>query len=178
MKLRLRTPLWLRLLPDRPLFALATLWGLGRLRPGPGTWGTFAGLVWFTVAYIPSGPWWAVAPAALLILLAVWVCNEAEFRSGRTDPPEVVLDEFVAVPLCFLGLHHAYSGPGAWIIFVGAFILFRILDIVKPLGIRSLQRLPGGLGVVADDLAAALVTCGCLHVLVWQAPHWFEHAAR
>lgn len=116
----------------------------------------------------------------LLLLLAIglWfaiaLCAEAEFRIGRRDPGEVVLDEFVAIPLCFLGWPTMLSGPsahlGPWVIYVAGFALFRLFDITKPLGIKKLQDLPGGWGVVVDDVAAALLTCAVLHASAqaWQ----------
>ena len=99
------------------------------------------------------------------------VCGEAEIRLGRHDPGEVILDEFVAMPLCFLGWP-MIIGPGL-LPFLGlmlaGFALFRLYDITKPLVIDSLQELPGGWGIVLDDTAAALATCATLHLAhaVW-----------
>ena len=99
--------------------------------------------------------------------VAVAFCGEAEFRLGRKDPGEVILDEFVAMPLCFLGFPRLELGsPRAWMtaaLLGGGFALFRLFDIAKPLGIRRLQDLPGGWGVVLDDTAAALASCAVLH---------------
>jgi phosphatidylglycerophosphatase A len=76
------------------------------------------------------------------------------------------LDEFVVMPLCFLGwqaLPAAWVADARWAVFLGGFGLFRLFDIAKPLGISRLQDLPGGWGVVADDVAAALAACATLH---------------
>jgi phosphatidylglycerophosphatase A len=95
-------------------------------------------------------------------------CDAAEVRLGRRDPGCVILDEVVAIPLCFPGVLAAASARGwpLWTMAVAAFALFRFFDILKPLGINRLQNLPGGLGVVVDDLAAALATCAVLNLVV------------
>jgi phosphatidylglycerophosphatase A len=111
--------------------------------------------------------------SAIGLYLAVALCGEAEFRLGRKDPGEVILDEFVAMPLCYLGWR-ALPGPlPVWAVFLLGLGLFRLFDIVKPLGIRKLQDLPGGWGVVVDDVAAALAACATMHALkiAWMAGH-------
>ena len=85
----------------------------------------------------------------------------------------IVLDEFVAVPLVFFGLggtNGLIAYYGGWPILLLGFGLFRFFDILKPLGISRLQNLHGGVGCVADDLAAALASCICLHLLLQFAP--------
>jgi phosphatidylglycerophosphatase A len=83
----------------------------------------------------------------------------------------VILDEFTAMPLCFLGwpalagMLPSWAAP--WAVFVAGFLLFRLFDITKPLGIHKLQDLPGGWGIVVDDVAAALATCAVLHGAAW-----------
>jgi len=106
-------------------------------------------------------------------LVGVWfaiaMCGEAEFRLGVRDPGEVILDEFVAMPLCFINWPAMQVGPWAhWPpigIYLAGFALFRLFDITKPFGIKKLQDLPGGWGVVVDDLAAALLSCVVLHAI-------------
>ncbi|MCX6943233.1 MAG: phosphatidylglycerophosphatase A, partial [Opitutales bacterium] len=73
------------------------------------------------------------------------------------------LDEVVAMPLCFLGWPALAGSLPVWAVLLAGFALFRFYDILKPLGIRRLQDLPGGWGVVVDDLAAALASCATLH---------------
>jgi phosphatidylglycerophosphatase A len=106
----------------------------------------------------------------------VGICGEAEIRMGRRDPGEVILDEFVAMPLCFLGWQ-MIVGPGLLEflgLLIAGFALFRFYDIKKPLVINSLQDLPGGWGIVIDDTAAALATCATLHLAhaVWALAFW------
>jgi phosphatidylglycerophosphatase A len=103
----------------------------------------------------------------ILALLSVALCGEAEFRLGAKDPGEIVLDEFVAMPVCLLNWQYLSASlphwAAPWAVYVAAFALFRLLDITKPLGIAKLQNLPGGWGVTIDDTAAALATCALLH---------------
>jgi phosphatidylglycerophosphatase A len=133
-------------------------------------------MLYFTVFFWPLGFWpWSAVWTLLFSLpglyLAVAICGEAEFRLGRRDPGEVILDEFTAMPLCFLGwpvlarVLPSWAAP--WAVFVAGFLLFRLFDITKPLGIRKLQDLPGGWGIVVDDVAAALATCAVLHGAAW-----------
>jgi len=153
----------------------ATLGPVGRIKRAPGTFGSLAGLLYFTVFFAPLS-WWLVVVLSLPPLyLAVALCGEAEFRLGQRDPGMVVLDEFVVMPLCFLGWHFLpleWVRNGPWAVFLAGFALFRLFDISKPLGIGRLQALPGGWGVVADDVAAALAACASLHGLGWAWSHW------
>lgn len=144
--------------------ALATLGPVGRIPFGPGTWGSLAG-VGFVVALLRSVPSLALVGVSLLLCwLAVGICGEAEIRLGRKDPGCVILDEFAVMPLCFLGWPQLAAVVPEVAVFGLGFALFRVLDIAKPFGIRALQTLPGGWGVVADDFAAALGTCALLHI--------------
>ena len=168
-------PIWPRFLPSYVVLACATLGPVGRARRAPGTWGSLAGLLYqlvffHTLARTVSGQVIALLLIGVGLWFAIAICAEAEFRLGKRDPGEVVLDEFVAMPLCFLGWPALLVGPWArWpiVIFIAGFALFRLFDITKPFGIRKLQDLPGGLGVVMDDVVAALVTCLTLHVSAW-----------
>lgn len=164
-------PIWPRFLPSSVVLNCATLGPVGRMRHAPGTWGSVAGMVYQLIVFHPLS-YTLTGQLTLLLLTAVgmWfavaICAEAEFRIGRRDPGEVVLDEFVSIPLCFLGWPAMLVGPWSKlpvVIFVAGFLLFRLFDITKPLGIKKLQDLPGGLGVVVDDVAAALLTCVVMH---------------
>jgi len=104
--------------------------------------------------------------SAVGIYISIGICGEAEFRLGRRDPGEVILDEFIVMPLCFLGWPVLAVSLPNWIIFLAGFALFRLFDIIKPFGIKRLQTLPGGWGVVMDDVAAALAACATLHALI------------
>ncbi len=169
----LSQPVWTRIFSNQFVIACATLGPLGRKLPAPGTWGSLAGLLYFAVFFQRASIGAILVATAVASYLAVAFCGEAEVRMRRKDPGSVVLDEFVAMPLCFLGWR---ALPGSvlpwWGILVAGFLLFRLFDILKPFGISRLQSLPGGWGVVADDLAAALAACATLHIGVWAWIQW------
>ncbi len=153
---------WPRRLSTPVVLRLARVGSCGKL-PAPGTWGSLAGLTYFNIffAFSPSPVVWILN--LLGSIVAVGICSEAEVRLGKSDPGEVVLDEFVAMPLCFLGWDRLPENWSVWLVCLAGFALFRLFDILKPFGISRLQRLPGGWGVVVDDVAAALLTCSVLH---------------
>lgn len=163
-------PMWPRFLPSAWVINIAMLGPVGRVRRGPGTAGSFVGLLYFTVFFAGLPGWLVLVMSLPALYLAVALCGEAEFRLGERDPGGVVLDEFVVMPLCFIGwqaLPAAWVADWRWAIFLGGFAVFRGFDIAKPFGISRLQNLPGGWGVVADDVAAALATCLTLHAAGW-----------
>lgn len=153
---------------DRLVLWVAQGFGSGRLRPGPGTWGSVVGLVWtwLLLALNSTTGWWVGVFST--VALAVPVCSKAEKLLKAEDPPSVVLDEIVAIPLAFafpIWLHPGILGESGripklqdlvwWLL---GFSCFRALDIFKPWPIAPLQRLPGGWGIVADDLLAAVLS--------------------
>jgi len=163
---------WSRLLPPNLVVTAATLGPLGRVKRAPGTVGSLAGLGLYAVVFHHLTPLGYLIFGGLLVYGAMALCDAAERHLRMRDPGMIVLDEFVAVPLVFLGL----NGPGGmvetmggWPVLMGGFALFRIFDILKPFGISRLQSMPGGVGCVADDLAAALAACAVLHVVLY----WF-----
>jgi phosphatidylglycerophosphatase A len=166
--MKLPPPGWPRHLPTSVVVGAATLGPVGVKLPAPGTWGSLAGLLYFTVFFPPLGLVATLLLAAAGLYVAVGFCGEAAARMRREDPHEVILDEFMAMPLCFLGWRAiAAAGWPHWEIFLAGFLLFRFYDILKPLGIRRLENLPGGWGIVVDDAAAALAACGTLHLGAW-----------
>ncbi|MBC2596420.1 phosphatidylglycerophosphatase A [Ruficoccus amylovorans] len=157
---------WVKLLPTSVVVNVATLGPLGTRFKAPGTIGSVAGVVGYTLLFHYAGPLAYLILLALFIYAAIGFCGEAEVRMRKRDPGEVILDEFVAIPVCFIGLQGVIAGLGgwAWTLLLAGFALFRLFDITKPFGISKLQDLPGGYGVVADDIAAAIVTCVLLHI--------------
>ncbi len=155
MNLHNRNPFW-SLIPRRVILGATTFGPIGQLK-APGTWGSVVGILLFTLvfAYLPPVPYLLLS--LLFIFLAVPLCEEAEIRLGRRDPGCVILDECVAIPICFLGIPFQPGEP-AWAWILAGFALFRFFDILKPLGISKLQSLGGGWGVVADDIAAAVAS--------------------
>jgi phosphatidylglycerophosphatase A len=163
---RFEQPGWAKLLPAETVVGVATLGPLGARMRAPGTWGSAAGTLYFVLCFSYMGIAGNLIASAVGFYFAVGVCGEAEARLGRRDPAEVILDEFVSMPLCFLGWQWI-AGTQTWPylgLLAAGFVLFRVYDIVKPWVIDSLQELPGGWGIVADDTAAALATCATLHL--------------
>jgi phosphatidylglycerophosphatase A len=174
--MKLKQPSWPKDLPSEGVLGLATLGPIGMRMRAPGTWGSAVGVLFFVVCCFSYGIVENLIASALLAYFAVGICGEAEIRMGRRDPGEVILDEFVAMPLCFLGWQ-MIVGPGLLEflgLLIAGFALFRFYDIKKPLVINSLQDLPGGWGIVIDDTAAALATCATLHLAhaVWALAFW------
>lgn len=130
---------------------LATVGFVGRLPHAPGTFGALVGLA---AALLTRGlpPLTGIALFLGAAALGTWAAHRYASASGRKDPQEVVVDE-----ACGMWLAAFAASPPAMLL-LGAFALFRALDIVKPPPIRQLERLPGGFGIMADDLAAGLVT--------------------
>jgi phosphatidylglycerophosphatase A len=139
-------PLWSTL--------VATFFGVGRLRPGPGTWGSaITVLLWWVLARLIAPAWqsWAAASlAAIAILAGIPAATRVARASGLKDPQFVVIDE-VAGQLVTL-----IASPITWQSLLLGFILFRAFDIVKPPPIRRLERLPEGVGIVIDDVGAGI----------------------
>lgn len=137
---------------------VATLGPLGRLK-APGTWGSAAGLLWWAlVVRLAHAKGWEheFAFDALVVLTAILLCGVAAAFIGKKDPSEVILDEFAAMPLVFLFNPHVYGGATSFVFVLLGFLLFRLFDITKPFGIKALEKLPGGFGIVLDDVMAAI----------------------
>ena len=166
--MNLPLPHWLRILPRSLVVGVATLGPVGMRLPAPGTWGSLAGLLYTLVFFRRLGWEQTVVWTVLLSIVAVYITGEAARRMGRTDPGEIILDEFVVMPLVFLGWHAGFVGRlPEWLVLLAGFGLFRLFDILKPLGIARLQSWPHGWGIVVDDFAAALAACGTLHLGAW-----------
>lgn len=138
---------------------LATLGALGRVPLAPGTLGSAVGLMVHLFLQGLPGLWRWMA-LCFLGIAGVWSAGCAEKVLNRKDPPQVVIDEVV-------GMAAALAGVGTGFLTLGAaFVLFRILDVLKPPPIKELERiLPGGWAVVGDDLAAALGVQVVLRIL-------------
>jgi phosphatidylglycerophosphatase A len=132
----------------------ATFFGIGRLRPGPGTWGSAAAvLLWAAIArWIPVGLRTDALAGLALLAVAIGIPAATRFAkaSGLKDPQSVVIDEVAGQWIALL------FAPVAWKTLLAGFILFRAFDILKPPPVRQLERLPEGTGIVMDDVAAGL----------------------
>jgi phosphatidylglycerophosphatase A len=151
-----RTPLWARL--------TATFFGIGYLRPGPGTWASAATLVllWLLAAWIPSArqPWVVLPLVIFTALVGIPAASRVAGATGIKDPQFVVIDEVVGQLLTMIAV------PVSWKSLLLGFILFRGFDILKPPPIRRLERFPGGTGIVVDDLGAGLYALFVVHLFL------------
>ena len=148
---------------------LATLGPIGKKCPAPGTFGSFAGvLAVLLLSWSTQLPLFTIGLLFIpLILVGIPICTEAEKSIGRSDPGEVIWDEFASIPLVYVGLPASISlvNPKEMLVWlVVGFIYFRIFDIIKPLGIKRIQHIGKGLGVRIDDVLAAVYAAGLLHL--------------
>jgi phosphatidylglycerophosphatase A len=156
-----------------------TTCGVGYLPLAPGTYGSLlaVGLYAFLAStfgsfrYSPSfdSPEFLVAAIhavilfalLLYILLGVWAATRSIELLGNTDAPQAVVDEVIGQLIVFLFIPFTTS----WLLIGSAFLLFRLFDIWKPYPIDSLQALPGGIGVCADDMLAGVYAGVCLSII-------------
>ena len=143
----------------------ATFFGAGFGKPGPGTWGTVGALlVWSAFAFglHPTSQTLLLvllAGIALSLLLGIPASTIVARESGRHDPQFVVIDEVAGQWIALIGSH------ADWRHALIALVLFRLFDMTKPLGIRQLEKLPEGWGIVLDDVGAGLYALGVASLL-------------
>ncbi len=153
---RPRAPLWANL--------IATFFGAGRLKPGPGTWASVATVILWALAssQIPpaSRAWATIVAAAAVTLIGIPAATRVARASAAKDPQFVVIDEVAGQLVVLIAV------PLAWKTFLAGLILFRVFDILKPFPIRRLERLPEGTGIVVDDLGAGIYALAIMHLLL------------
>jgi phosphatidylglycerophosphatase A len=151
--------------PRAPLWAtvVATFFGVGHLHPGPGTWGSAgAVLLWASLAnFIPLNAQTPtiIALAILITLIGIPAATQVARAAGRKDPQFVVIDEVAGQLIALI------AAPLKWKSFLAGFILFRAFDIIKPPPVRQLEKLPEGIGIVVDDVAAGLYALAVMQLL-------------
>ena len=138
--------------------ALATSAGVGYIPFAPGTFGSLVGLLlWWLV---PSNVLFQLALIAILFVAGSWSGSVAERHFGSTDPGPVVIDEVLGMLITL------FLNPVTWGGAVLGFLLFRLSDIVKPFPANKLEQLHGGIGVMADDLMAAIYANLALRIIL------------
>jgi phosphatidylglycerophosphatase A len=155
-------------LPAKPAprwaWLVATFFGAGHLRPGPGTWGSLAALaIWSGGARFLPQPWHvpaALAIVAVTLALGIPAASLVARELGNGDPSCVVIDEVSGQTLAFVAV------PMHWNSLLAAFILFRAFDILKPPPIRQLERIPGGAGIMLDDIGAGVFALVVVQLLL------------
>jgi phosphatidylglycerophosphatase A len=159
----MRNPRWARYWATNTVVRLATLGSLGDFK-APGTWGSAAGVLFYMVIFYKSNEFVGAMLMLASCYFAVGICGEAEKRLKKVDPGSIIIDEVVAMPICFIGLKSFIADGHGAIVLIGGFLVFRVFDILKPFGIKKLQRYYGGFGVVIDDVVAGLATCLVMNV--------------
>jgi len=151
-------------------WAVATFFGIGYLKPGPGTWASVATvLLWGVAASFTPAEWQMPLVAALAlvaIVLGIAAGNVVTRETGYKDPQYIVMDE-VAGQLVTL-----VAAPAGWKYMLASLILFRCLDVIKPPPLRRLERYPGGFGVMLDEVAAGVYAAILLRLLVEFGPRF------
>ena len=146
---------------SRAAVAVATWFGCGYFPWGPGTAGSLAALIIALVLHIYSGAGRPVLLVITLLLLApaIWASTQTARLLDKKDPSIVVIDEVLGQWVTLLG-----ATALRWKSFCAAFLLFRLFDIWKPWPVRDFEKLPEGVGIVADDLAAGIYAALILYI--------------
>jgi len=139
--------------------ALATVFGVGYIPFAPGTFGSLAGLLLWWL--LPASA--AVHSVVIVVLFAIgsWSGTIADRHFKRIDPAPVVIDEVMGMLITL------WLNPVGWVGAFGAFVVFRLADVVKPYPANRLEGLPGGMGVMADDGMAAIYANLAVRLAIW-----------
>ena len=146
---------------SRPLFALAvaTVFGVGYVPFAPGTFGSAAGLALW--ALLPVSALAQACAIGAVFAIGAWSGSVAERHYERVDPSYVVIDEVLGMLITLFMI------PVGWRGAVLGFLVFRVADVIKPYPADRLERVPGGVGVMADDAMAAIYANLILRACIW-----------
>lgn len=128
---------------------IATLGGLGFLTKAPGTAGSLVACIFYVIFPVP---WWGILVAAAI---GTWAADASAKEMGVEDPASIIIDEVVGMWLTLFMLPLSLAVP--------AFFLFRIIDIIKPFPVCTAEKLPGGWGIMADDMVGGVIC----NLLLW-----------
>lgn len=151
---------------QRLALVIATCGYVGHVPVAPGTAGSAAGLVLFWAVRATGSPAVEIALVVVLGAAGMWSAGIAERRLGMVDPGPVIIDEVVGMLITLLLLPVNVAGAAV------GFLVFRVLDVVKPWPAGRFEALPGGLGVMADDAMAAVYGHLIVRGLIVMAPGW------
>lgn len=159
-----------------PAYHIATVLGLGDKLPAPGTTaGSLPAIVGWWLAMVvldnPSARLAAtVVGAATVFFVGIWASAAEEKRRGGEDPGPVVIDEVAGQWLSVIPallMIEPQTPVALGVAGVAAFVLFRIFDVAKPWPVSAFERLPGGVGIMADDVAAGVLSAVLLAGGLW-----------
>jgi len=158
-----------RIPKSRLSWLTATFFGIGHLQPGSGTWASAVTvLLWWALSHYVAASWlvpMAIAISVLVTLIGIPPSTVVARESGIKDPGFVVIDEVAGQMITLIAV------PPHWKYLLAGFILFRSFDIVKPFPLRRLEALPGGTGIMMDDVGAGLYALALLQL-------WLHFIAR
>jgi len=138
-------------------YIIATGFGVGYIPVIPGTAGSLVALLIFIFLPLDHNIWLLIC--LILFCIGIWVSNTVETEKGK-DPGIVVIDEYVGQWISLLFL------PRTLWIFIAAFVLFRVLDIIKPFPAAKFEKIRGGTGIMMDDLIAGIYTNILIHLIM------------
>ncbi len=151
-----KAPLWATL--------TGTFFYAGRMKPGPGTWGSAAALVlWRLLGGMIDPRWQTISiaiAAAAVTAIGIPAATRVAREAGKEDPSHVVVDEAAGQLITLIG------APLHWPSLLVGFLLFRAFDITKPFPLRRLERLPEGTGIMMDDVGAGLYGLAIMQLLL------------
>lgn len=154
---------------SRGAWLMATFFGVGYMHPGPGTYASAVTVfVWWAAAHVIAPGLLvpvAIVAAVVITIAGIPPATIVERESGREDPGFVVIDEVAGQMIALI------ASPLSWNYLLASFILFRSFDIVKPFPLRRLENLPGGTGIMMDDVGAGLYSLALLQL-------WLHFVAR
>jgi len=144
--------------------AFASFGYVGFAPVAPGTVGAAAAIPFFVLLRWAGSAWLEIVVCAVIVVAGAWSARLTERALGVEDPGPVVIDEVVGMLVSLLFL------PGTWPVIVAAFVAFRVFDIVKPWPARRLEHIPGGWGVMADDVMAGVYANLAVQILLRVRP--------
>lgn len=138
---------------------LGTWFGCGLVPKAPGTAGSLGALPLYLLVIHFGGPWALLVVTLVITVVGVWAAGEVERETGGHDPQIVVIDEVAGMLIALLPATPSFTS------ILVAFVLFRLLDAGKPWPVSALERLPGGYGIMFDDVGAGLLSAGAILLL-------------
>jgi len=146
--------------------AVASFGYVGFFPIAPGTAGSLAALPLFALIRWMGMPALELGAILAVFVIGVWAASQTEVALGRKDPGVVVIDEVLGMLITLALL------PASIPVVILGFLLFRVLDVIKPYPAAQLEHLRGGLGIMADDAVAGLYSYLLLRLCIWLVPAW------
>jgi len=145
------------------LLLVATFFNIGRIPIAPGTCASLVTMliVYFVRPYWDASIYIQVIVIFIIFLLGIPAASYAEKHFKKKDPGQCVIDEVPGQMVSLLLIPHTLG------LYFAGFLIFRVFDIFKPFPIRRMEKVPHGLGIMIDDIAAGLYALGLLHLIIY-----------